>query len=66
MARKYKPHITKPEVVAPISIHPAFEKAAGYFNLTIVHTDLTGSYVADVDKMEKVKIRHTQNSICVS
>ncbi|KAF6018671.1 hypothetical protein EB796_023022 [Bugula neritina] len=53
MARKYKPHITKPEVVAPISIHPAFEKAAGYFNLTIVHTDLTGSYVADVDKMEK-------------
>lgn len=54
MARKYKPHITKPEILAPISIHPAFEKAAGYFGLEVVHTDLDSNYEGDVNKLEQV------------
>ncbi|KAL9979255.1 hypothetical protein ACROYT_G016892 [Oculina patagonica] len=29
--------ITKPEIVAPISIHAAFDKAAHYFNIKLVH-----------------------------
>ena len=31
------PHITEPEIVAPITIHPAFEKAGHYFDVKIVH-----------------------------
>lgn len=54
MARKYKPHVVKPEILAPISIHPAFEKAAMYFGLTVVHTELNSLYEADVEKLEKV------------
>ena len=54
MARKFRPHITKPEIVAPTTIHPAFEKAAMYFNLTVVHTQLNSGYEADVDKLEQV------------
>jgi sphinganine-1-phosphate aldolase len=49
-----KPHIVKPEIVAPVSIHPAFEKAAYYFGVTVVHTDLDDGYRADVKKLEKV------------
>ncbi|XP_077990716.1 sphingosine-1-phosphate lyase-like [Glandiceps talaboti] len=36
-ARKLYPHIKHPEMVAPITIHPAFEKAAHYFDVTIKH-----------------------------
>ena len=54
IARKYKPHITKPEILAPLSIHPAFEKAAEYFGLEVVHTDLNSAYEGDVQKLEQV------------
>eukprot|EP00731_Ephydatia_muelleri_P033238 Em0026g58a len=35
-ARALCPHITHPEMVAPQSIHPAFHKAASYFDVTLV------------------------------
>jgi sphinganine-1-phosphate aldolase len=35
MAQKLRPLITKPEVVAPVTIHPAFDKAAALFGLQI-------------------------------
>lgn len=54
MARQLKPHVTEPEIVAPMSIHPAFNKAADYFGLTVVCAELTDGYEADVDKLEKV------------
>jgi len=34
-AKKLHPHITRPEVVAPVTIHPAFDKAAIFFGLHI-------------------------------
>ncbi|MBZ5856815.1 pyridoxal phosphate-dependent decarboxylase family protein [Flavihumibacter profundi] len=34
-ARELHPHITRPEVVAPVTIHPAFDKAAILFGLHI-------------------------------
>lgn len=34
-ARKLTPRITRPEVVAPVTIHPAFDKAAELFGLTL-------------------------------
>nr|CAB3266029.1 sphingosine-1-phosphate lyase-like [Phallusia mammillata] len=39
-ARSLNPNITKPTVVAPSSIHPAFEKAAHYFDLTMKHVQV--------------------------
>jgi len=36
-AKKLYPQIKNPEMVAPITIHPAHEKAAWYFGFTIVH-----------------------------
>ncbi|MCX8112092.1 MAG: aspartate aminotransferase family protein [Bacteroidia bacterium] len=51
-ARIQKPHLSTPEVIAPLSAHPAFDKAAHYLGLKIVHTPLTASGAADVAAME--------------
>jgi sphinganine-1-phosphate aldolase len=53
LARKERPWITEPEVVAPVSIHPAIEKAAHYFGFTIKHVPLTGDFKADVAAMAR-------------
>ena len=39
-ARAHKPAIQKPEIIVPVSVHPAFDKAAHYFDLTIHHIPL--------------------------
>ncbi|XP_077970387.1 uncharacterized protein LOC144425060 [Styela clava] len=36
-ARALTPHIKRPNIVAPSSIHPAFEKAAHYFDIDVKH-----------------------------
>lgn len=51
-ARDRKPHLAVPEVIAPVSAHPAFDKAAHYLGLRVIHTPLTGSGAADVAAME--------------
>ena len=45
------PKCTRPEIVAPLSVHPAFEKAAHYFGITVVHVPLGGDFRADVGGM---------------
>eukprot|EP00045_Choanoeca_perplexa_P012944 m.144066 g.144066 ORF g.144066 m.144066 type:complete len:538 (+) comp16186_c0_seq2:2741-4354(+) len=52
-ARKVWPHIKKPEVVAPITIHPAFNKAAAYFDLTMVLVPVDDNSQVDVHAMSK-------------
>ncbi len=48
-ARENKPQITEPEMVLPVSAHPAFLKAAHYFDLSIKQTDLDlSNYRADL------------------
>ncbi len=48
-ARENRPQITEPEMVLPVSAHPAFLKAAHYFGLSIKQTDLDlSSYRADL------------------
>jgi len=44
-ARKLFPHIKNPEMVAPITIHPAHEKAAAYFGFTIIHVPVNRDFV---------------------
>ena len=39
-----------------MTIHPAVEKAASYFDVTIVHVPLKGSYEVDLAAYEKVSI----------
>ncbi|MCS7297160.1 MAG: aspartate aminotransferase family protein [Bacteroidia bacterium] len=48
----HKPHIAHPEVIAPLSAHPAFDKAAHYLGLKLIHTPLDPSGKADVRAME--------------
>lgn len=42
-----------PEIVVPLSVHPAFEKAAHYFGLKVVHTSLADDYRADPLAMQQ-------------
>jgi len=48
-SREHRPHIAAPEMVLPVSAHPAFLKAAHYLGLRVVQTpvDTTG-FRADV------------------
>ena len=39
LARAKKAHITEPNMVVSTTIHPAFEKAAHYFNVEIIHVE---------------------------
>jgi len=39
-AREHKPHIKKPNVVAPYTIHPSFQKGARYLDLEVITTEL--------------------------
>lgn len=44
--------IAVPEIVAPQTIHPAFDKAAHYLGIKLVRVPVKG-YLADVEAMEK-------------
>jgi len=48
-ARALRPEIERPEMIVPITVHPAFEKAAHYFGLTPVHVPVRDDLRADVD-----------------
>lgn len=47
-ARATRPEVTHPEMLVPITVHPAFEKAAHYFDVKAVHVPVTEDYRADV------------------
>ena len=50
-ARKHKPNINKPNVVLPVSAHPAFMKAFHYFNIDFIPVELGIDYRADAKAM---------------
>lgn len=52
-ARKNRPEIKHPEMILPLSGHPAFEKAAEYFGVKAVHVPLRADSRADVDTARK-------------
>jgi sphinganine-1-phosphate aldolase len=51
-ARATKPHIRRPEVVAPFSAHNVLTKAATYLDLTVVRAPLRDDLHADLDALE--------------
>jgi glutamate/tyrosine decarboxylase-like PLP-dependent enzyme len=48
-ARKNRPEIKEPEMILPVTGHPAFEKASEYFGVKTVHIPVREDYRADVD-----------------
>ena len=51
-ARVERPEITAPEIVAPVSAHPAFDKAAHYLCMKVKRIPLRDDYRADVPAMQ--------------
>jgi glutamate/tyrosine decarboxylase-like PLP-dependent enzyme len=49
-AKATRPGVTKPEMVVPITIHPAVEKAAHYFGVKAVHAPLRDDFRVDPKK----------------
>jgi sphinganine-1-phosphate aldolase len=53
-ARKNRPEIKEPEMVLPVTAHPAFLKAAHYFELKVIQTEVNlTDYRADLAAFEK-------------
>jgi len=46
-ARKHRPEIAKPKIIAPVSAHPAFVKSAHYLDMQIEFTPLRDDWRAD-------------------
>jgi sphinganine-1-phosphate aldolase len=58
-ARKNRPEIKQPEMILPITGHPAFEKAAEYFGVKAVHIPVRADYRADVGSARKAVTANT-------
>lgn len=58
-ARENRPGVKIPELVAPVTIHPAFNKAADYLGLNIVQIPVDGGFRADVNAMEEAITANT-------
>jgi sphinganine-1-phosphate aldolase len=51
--------IERPQIIVPVTAHPAFDKAAHYLDVEIVHTPLRDDLRADVDAMRAVITENT-------
>jgi sphinganine-1-phosphate aldolase len=59
-AKVNRPEITEPEMVLPVSAHPAFLKAAHYYNVKVVQTAIElKEYRADLSSFEKALGKNT-------
>ena len=58
-ARRARPWVLRPELIAPTTIHPAFDKAAHYFNVKLVKVPVGPDLRADVRAMAKKISRST-------
>jgi sphinganine-1-phosphate aldolase len=58
-ARKLKPWILKPEIIAPASVHVAFDKACKYFDVKLIHAPLKDDFTVDTKWVKKKMNRNT-------
>lgn len=61
-ARVNSTTIKKPEILVPVSAHPAFLKAAQYFDLTVIPVPLDDDFRCDVGSARELI---TPNTICL-
>ena len=63
LAHSKRPHIfsngNKPNMIVPTTIHPAFEKAAHYFGVEIIHVGISADCRVDVDALAKAINKNT-------
>lgn len=59
LARAKRPWIRRPEMIAPASVHVAFEKGAHYFGVKMVHAPLDKDFRVDVKAVRKLINRNT-------
>lgn len=52
--RETKPHIKNPEVIIPRTAHPAFLKAAHYFNIKIQTVSLDENFLPNLTELQKL------------
>ena len=50
-SRSHRPEIHAPEMVLPVTAHPAFDKAAEYFGVKAIHVPVRADFRADVEAM---------------
>lgn len=58
-ARRERPWIRRPELVAPTTIHPAFDKAAHYFGVKLIKVPVGADFRVDARAVEKQITRRT-------
>ncbi len=51
--------ITRPEMVVPVTAHAAFDKAADYFGIKIIHVPVGRDFRADVSAMKRAVTKNT-------
>lgn len=57
---KLEKGITKPEMIVPVTVHAAFDKAASYFGMTIHHINVDPiTYQVDLSAVERLINRNT-------
>ena len=58
-ARKHRPEIKEPEMIAPVTTHPAFSKAAEFTGVKVLYAPLAPDKRVDVTEMEKLIGKNT-------
>ena len=58
-ARKHRPEIKEPEMIAPVTTHPAFSKAADFTGVKVLYAPLAPDKRVDVAEMEKLIGKNT-------
>lgn len=56
---RHKKKICRPEIVVPVTVHAAFDKAARYFGIKIRHVPVKDDFTADTAAMKKAVNRNT-------
>eukprot|EP01111_Echinosteliopsis_oligospora_P008120 TRINITY_DN2357_c0_g1_i5.p1 TRINITY_DN2357_c0_g1~~TRINITY_DN2357_c0_g1_i5.p1 ORF type:complete len:527 (+),score=142.08 TRINITY_DN2357_c0_g1_i5:139-1719(+) len=54
-----KKGIKSPELIVPITVHAAFDKACYYFNIKLIHIALSSTMQVDVRKVEQAITKNT-------
>ncbi|KFU90055.1 Sphingosine-1-phosphate lyase 1, partial [Chaetura pelagica] len=60
----YERGIKQPEMLVPVSAHAAFDKAAHYFGLKLIHIPLTKAMEVDVQAMRRAISKNTAMLVC--
>ena len=64
-AKKHRPQAKHPKMLLPMTIHPAFDKAAHYFGVEAIHVPVDANTRADVDATRAALKEHGDDVILI-